>query len=155
MIELEPLCAIEAQVAPLIVLGATPDGERRVVPITGGRVDGRGPWSGRLSGTIVPGGTDWQFRRDDGALDLEVHYLLRLEDGALVEIRGNGYRHGPADVMERLAGGEDVDPALYYFRTMMRLRTAAPAWDALNRMLAIASARRLADRVLLDVYRIL
>ena len=37
-----------------------------------------------------------------------------------------GVRHGPPDVLAALARGEPVDPSLYYFRTSMRFRTAAP-----------------------------
>ena len=36
-------------------------------------------------------------------------------------------RHGPPEVLARLAKGEDVDPSLYYFRTVMRFETAHPA----------------------------
>ena len=155
MIELEPLCRIDALVGPLTVIGVTPDGERRVVPILGGTVEGEGAYRQRLRGEVVPGGADWQFHRTDGVLDLDVHYLLRLSDDALVEVRGNGYRHGPPEVMERLAKGEPVAAAEYYFRTVMRFRTAAAIHADLNRMLAVATASRAPERVRLSVFRVL
>jgi hypothetical protein len=54
--------------------------------------------------------------------------------------------------MERLARGEIVGRDEVYFRTAMRFTTGAPAWQHLNRMIAIAWGTREAARVLLDVY---
>jgi hypothetical protein len=36
----------------------------------------------------------------------------------------------------------------------MRFTTGAPAWDHLNRTMALASGQREAGRVVLDVYRV-
>ena len=57
-------------------------------------------------------------------------------------------------LIERLARGDSVDPALYYFRTVMRFETADPAVDWLNRILAIARGQREARAVRLDVYEV-
>lgn len=142
------LCRIECEVAPVVSLGAAPLGERRYVPLTGGQV------TGGLRGSVVPGGVDWQIARADGALDLHAHYVLALDDGSLVEVDSRGLRHGPADVMQRLAAGEAVDPAAYFFRTAVRLTTGAPAWLHLNRTMAIAVGAREAARVRLDLFEI-
>ena len=56
--------------------------------------------------------------------------------------------------MERLARGDSVDPALYYFRTAMRFETADPSVDWLNRILALARGAREARTVRLDVYEV-
>jgi hypothetical protein len=56
--------------------------------------------------------------------------------------------------MARLARGEAVPREAYYFRTVMRFQTGAPAWAHLNGLLALAVGRREASAVLLDVYRI-
>jgi len=146
---LAPMCRIVCNVEALVSLGEAPGGERRFVPLGGGSV--RGP---ELNGTIVPGGVDWQVRRADGTLEIEAHYALRLDDGALVEVRSSGLRHGPADVMARLARGEPVGRDEYFFRTLVRFSTGAPAHEALNRTMAIAVGSREAQRVVLDLYRI-
>ena len=57
-------------------------------------------------------------------------------------------------VLEQLARGDSVDPALYYFRTVMRFETADPAVDWLNRILALARGQREARSVRLDVYEV-
>jgi len=65
-----------------------------------------------------------------------------------------GLRHGPPEVIARLARGEPVHPALYYFRTVMRFETGEPDLDWMNRILAIAHGARLAQAVKLDVYEV-
>jgi hypothetical protein len=144
-----PMAQVRCEVGDVLTLGVGPQGERRVVPLLGGTVQGP-----ELSGEIVPGGTDWQVLRADGVLDIGAHYLIRSADGALVEVQSNGLRHGPTDVMARLARGESVDPAEYFFRTLMRFTTGHPAWLHLNKVMAVASGRREARLVVLDVWRL-
>ena len=66
-----------------------------------------------------------------------------------------GLRHGPPEVLERLARGDKVDPAQYYFRTAMRFETGDAELDWLNRILALARGERQARAVRLDVYEVL
>jgi len=137
-------------VGPVVSLGGpAKHGERRYVPLAGGSADGPG-----LQGTLVEGGVDWQVQRADGATDIAAHYVIRTADGALVEVQSEGLRHGPPEVMARLARGEPVAPNEYFFRTLMRFTTGAPAWLHLNKVLALAAGQRERDRVVLDVWRI-
>jgi hypothetical protein len=69
-------------------------------------------------------------------------------------VSSEGLRHGPAEVLDRLARGEHVDPSLYYFRTAMRFETSDPSADWLNRILAVARGQRQARSVQLDVYEV-
>lgn len=144
-----PMCQVRCEVEALVTLGSGPYGERRYVPLGGGSVEGP-----ELNGSLVPGGVDWQVARADGALDIGAHYVIRTVDGALVEVQSNGLRHGPPDVMARLARGEDVAPSEYFFRTLMRFTTGHPDWLHLNKVMAIACGRREARRVVLDVFRL-
>jgi hypothetical protein len=143
------MAQVRCDVGPLVSLGAAPLGERRYVPLLGGSVEGP-----ELNGEVVPGGIDWQIQRADGALQISAHYAIRTTDGALVEVQSDGLRHGPPEVMARLARGEAVDPAEYFFRTVMRFTTGHPAWLHLNKVMALARGRRDAQRVILDVWRI-
>ena len=140
---------VHCQVGALVTLGMGPHGERRFVPLGGGTV--RGP---ELNGTLVEGGIDWQVNRADGALDIAAHYVIRADDGGLIEVQSLGVRHGPPEVMARLARGEQVLPTEYYFRTAVRFTTGAPAWLHLNRVMALAVGQREARCVKLDFYRI-
>lgn len=144
-----PMTQIRCEVGAVVSLGNAPAGERRYVPLGFGSA--RGP---ELDGELVEGGIDWQLARSDGVLEIAAHYVIRTADGALVEIRSEGLRHGPAEVMERLARGEAVARDDYFFRTLIRFTTGAPAWQHLHRVMAIAVGQREARTVLLDVYRL-
>jgi hypothetical protein len=146
---LEPIFHARVAVAAPRSLGRVAGGERRIVDITGGEVSGP-----KLAGRILPGGADWQIVREDGTAVLEARYTIEAADGALVYVRNYGYRHGPAEVLARIANGEAVDPALYYFRTAPVFETAAPKYDWLNRTVTVCSALRTADRVILDFYAV-
>ncbi len=144
---LMPFTQIRCEVGPLQTLGAAPLGERRYVPLLGGSVTGPG-----LNGRIEPGGVDWQILRGDGVLEIAAHYVIRTADDALIEVRSEGLRHGPPEVMARLARGEAVPPEAYFFRTLVRLTSGAPAWSHLNRLMLIARGQRQQACVLLDLY---
>ena len=75
-------------------------------------------------------------------------------NGRLVEVCSVGLRHGPSEVMARLARGEAVPASACYFRTVVRLPTGAPQWLHLNKLLALAVGQREASAVKLDFYRL-
>lgn len=150
MLGTQPIFQIHAELAGITNLGRTPYGERRIIDILGGTVSGA-----RLNGRIVPGGADWQIIRSDGAADIQARYTIETDAGARILVSSEGLRHGPPDILARLARGEDVDPSLYYFRTVMRFETSDPAVDWLNRILALARGQRLPNTVRLDVYEVL
>jgi hypothetical protein len=149
MLELAPLMQIRVTLEPIRDLGDTPLGRRRIIGITGGSFSGA-----RLSGRVLPGGADWQLIRADGVAFLDARYTLETADGALIYVSNRGYRHGPAEVVARLARGEDVDPALYYMRTTPWFETAAPAYAWLNRIVCAGTGARRADRVELDFFEV-
>jgi hypothetical protein len=130
-------------------VGRTPVGERRIVEIVGGEVTGP-----KLTGTVLPGGADWQVVRDDGTTVLEARYTVQTEDGSLVYVQHAGFRYGPPDLPFRIARGEDVDPARYYFRTAPTFETSAPALAWLNRTVAVCTGMRTKDRAILDFYAV-
>lgn len=144
-----PMCQVRCEVGALVTLGPGPYGERRYVPLGGGTVQGP-----ELQGTLVEGGVDWQVARADGALDIGAHYVIRTPDGALVEVQSNGLRHGPPEVMARLARGEAVAAHEYFFRTLVRFTTGHPDWQHLNKVMAIAVGQREARLVILDFFRL-
>ena len=144
-----PIFTISAELAPVMNLGATPYGERRIIAITGGTVNGP-----KLQGHILPGGADWQIVRADGAADIQARYTIKTDAGACILVNSEGLRHGPPEVLAALARGDNVDPSLYYFRTVMRFETSDPAVDWLNRILALARGKREALAVRLDVYEV-
>jgi hypothetical protein len=132
-----------------VVVGDTPVGLKRVVPILGGTFSGP-----EMRGTIVPGGADWQYVRPDGVTVVEARYLLRTDDEVLIEVHNRGIRHGPAETMRRLAAGENVDPNEYYFRAAPVLTAPAGKYEWLNRNLFVCTGARYATAITLWIYRI-
>jgi hypothetical protein len=130
-------------------LGETPQGRRRIIPITGGKFAGA-----RLSGRVLAGGADWQVVRRDGVAELDARYTLQTSDGALIYVSNNGYRHGPEEVIRKLAAGETVDPGAYYMRTTPRFETADERYAWLNRMVFVASGARHASAVELEIFQV-
>lgn len=151
MIQTRHLFTLTADVPRIVDLGATPAGQRRIAHVTGGAFKGE-----RLSGTIhaAPGG-DWILVRPDGATVLDVRVTLETDDQQLIYMTYRGLRHGPAEVMARLAKGEAVDPASYYFRTTPVFETASPKYDWLNRIVSVASGRREKSGPVYEVYEVL
>jgi len=144
-----PFLRIEAKLEPVLDLGRTPYGERRIIPIVGGSFEGP-----RLRGRIIPGGADWQIIRADGVAELCARYALETHEGARILVRSDGLRHGPAEVVARLARGESVDPSRYYFRTTIRFETSSEELAWLNRILTVARGRREARAVNLEVFEV-
>lgn len=150
MLSNDPIMQIEADLEAPQLFGNTPYGERRVINITGGKVSGP-----RLRGKILPGGADWQIIRADGAADIFAKYTVQIDGGGFVLVTSAGLRHGPPEVIARLAKGETVPRDQYYFRTCVRFETGDPQADWLNRVLCIAVGAREKMKVKLDLFEVL
>jgi hypothetical protein len=145
----EPIFRIHAELADIRHFGSTPYGDRRVIDILGGLVEGP-----RLQGRILPG-ADWQIVCPNGVADLTARYGIETDAGARILVKSDGMRHGPAEVLAALARGEAIDPGRYYFRTVLRFETAHPSVDWLNRIIAIARGARDKNAVRLEVFEVL
>lgn len=133
-----------------ILIGETPDGARRIIPIfAGGRVEGP-----LIKGKLMGNAADWQLTRSDGVTVADAIYALETDDGVIIQIRNKGLRHGPPEVMQRLAAGEEVDPALYYFRTVPEFIAPAGRYDWLNRSVFVCAGARYAAGIKLWVWRV-
>jgi Protein of unknown function (DUF3237) len=141
---------ITALVGRVTSAGDTGAGERRIIPITGGEVRGR-----EVCGKVLAFGADFQIVRASGLIELEAKYALRTDDGAVIYVENRGLRFGPAELLQRLARGEAVDPALIYFRTAPRFETGSEKYRWLMQNLFVGSAARHADRVVIDVHQVL
>jgi uncharacterized protein DUF3237 len=144
------LFELDLEVAPTVSIGATPSGEIRLVPITGGTFEGS-----ELRGRILPGGADWQEARSDGTLEIRARYLLETDTGERIEVRSEGLRAAPPEVLALLARGEIVPANQYYFRTHVRLRTSVTRLAHLNDLLAVSMGQRMPKGVRLSVFAIL
>ncbi|MEZ5675488.1 MAG: DUF3237 domain-containing protein [Thalassovita sp.] len=144
---LRHVCDLYVDLDPIKELGPGQAGQRRIIPIIGGRVEGPA-----LNGRILNVGADWQTIWGNGVAELVARYAFETDDGAVIEIRNYGYRHGPAEVVAALARGEEVDPATYYMRTTAQLETGDPRYDWVNKTMFTGVGARLAGQVVISLY---
>lgn len=133
---LEYVFEIRVDVDPDLRIGRGADELLTFTPITGGTVSGSA-----LRGEVLAGGGDWAVKRS-GTAQLEARYLLRAEDGAVIDVMNRGYFRATAEVLARYERGENVpegDPGVY-FRTAPVFQTDAPQhrWLAGHQFVGLA-----------------
>jgi hypothetical protein len=97
---------LDAELDPPVDLGDTPQGHRRIIPLTHGHAAGPLFYAELLPAS----GADWQIVGASGSSAADIRYTLKTNSGALLYVHSQGVRHGDANVLARLAAGEDVDP---------------------------------------------
>ncbi|WP_437991745.1 DUF3237 domain-containing protein [Sorangium sp. So ce145] len=85
-----------------VSVGASKRGTRNIIPITGGTVTGGTLLSG-LSGTVLPGGADYQLIGSTTVLD--ARYALSSKDGEVIVVRNCGPFGALIPVFETRADG--------------------------------------------------
>jgi hypothetical protein len=148
--DLRHLCDLTVELGQPIELDQGRAGRRRIIPIIGGTVSGE-----RLNGRILNLGADWQTVFSDGSAELDTRYVFETDDGAIVDIRNFGYRHGPEEVLAALARGESVDPSRYYMRTHPRFETGDARYSWLNVLICVGTGAREAAAVRVSVFEVL
>jgi hypothetical protein len=139
---------LEATLGQPLDLGETPQGHRRIVPLSGGTFTGP-----ELRGTLLPGASaDWQIVLPDGTALGDIRYTLQTDAGELLYVQSRSVRHGSAEVLARLGRGEDVDASEYTFRTSTQIEAAAPDLDWLNKGVFISVGGRQTERVIYETY---
>ena len=78
---------------------------------------------------MLPGGGDWWVKRSGTTIELDAHYLIATDDGAVIDVINRGYyRAATAERLTRLMeDDEKIDPAELYDRTSPMFRTVTPA----------------------------
>jgi hypothetical protein len=150
-LDAQHIFSLVLELHPMIELGRTPAGGRRIFPVSGGHFEGE-----RLKGEVSPLiGSDLLLARGDGSFQQDVRLLLRTDDAALILMTYRGVRRASADVSARLARGESVEPNEYYLRTTPYFETAAEKYAWLNSIVAVASGARTPGGVAYEVFEIL
>ncbi|MGA1437055.1 MAG: DUF3237 domain-containing protein [Ilumatobacteraceae bacterium] len=147
--QLEFVAHVEVELASPMEFGGVLTGTRRVIPIIGGSIAGP-----LLNAQILDGGADWQIVAGDGTAIIDTRYTARTDDGSLIYLATSGYRHGPAEVLARVAAGEVVGRDEYYFRLIMQLESGGPGLEWLNNTVFVASAGRNAMSVVYDLFAV-
>lgn len=141
----------ELELDPTIDIGDVPIGHRLIGPVTGGSFEGPGLSDGpALKGEVLPGGGDWLFLRADGVAELDVRVTLRTEDGALIYMPYQGLLALPAEKMQRVLAGDEVQPD--YMTVSIRFETSAEQYAALNQVVAVGQGSIGPGKAYYDVF---
>ncbi len=115
----------KVKIASMIMVGESKYGTRRVIPITGGTFEGP-----KIKGEVLPGGEDWQLVRPDGDTELNARYLLKTDDGVVIQVINKVLMHTPKP-------GEGGQP---YTRSVIDLEApVASKYDYLNHAIYIGT----------------
>ncbi len=115
----------KVKVASMIMVGKSKYGTRRVIPITGGTFEGP-----KIKGEVLPGGEDWQLVRPDGDTELNARYLLKTDDGVVIQVINKVLMHTPKQ-------GEQGQP---YTRSVIDLEAPVDSkYDYLNHAIYIGT----------------
>lgn len=144
---LEYAFTVKATLLPPVEQGEVDGGRKRFIAITGGLVEGP-----LLTGTVLPGGGDWQTILPGGLTRVEARYFLKAADGTVIEITNPGVRTSSPEVIAKLSRGENVDPSAYYFRTTPSFGVAPGPHEWLRRHAFVARGIRRPDHVEIDFY---
>ncbi len=136
----------DATLTPAVEMGKTVEGQRRIIPITGGTV--RGP---KIQGELLNGGWDWNLSRTDGAGSVEAAYYMKTDDGVLIRIVNKGVG----------GGGPPPPPAAngerFFMFTHPEFEAPLGKYDWMNRAMFIATLGARKDShnaVLIRVFQI-
>lgn len=84
--ELEFVLELKVKLGQAFGVGQVTQGNRFVIPITGGTFEGPD-----IKGEVLPGGADYQMQNSDkGRTDLEAIYCIRTDDGVSIHVRNYG-----------------------------------------------------------------
>jgi len=105
------------------------------------------------------GGHDYQYVLPALAAKLDTRYLLKTADKtpAYIQIKTDGWRTGPPDVLQALNDplrADDVDPSTYKFRLYINMNTGDPRYNHVNTTMWVASGMRKGAKVIYDAYRL-
>jgi len=133
--------------------GLNSRGRRRIIPITGGTMQGP-----QLQGRVLQGGADFQLVVSETAADLDARYLIALDtpglEGEHLYVQNRALRRGSAEDIAKLVRGEVVDPAAIYFRCVPTFEVSSPKLAWLTESIFIGTGARHPDRVEISLYRV-
>ena len=88
-----PVLVATMKLEQIYDLGKTPYGQRKVFVVQGGEVSGA-----KITGSVMPGGLDFQLNFSNGAMEIEQLLVLRTSDGKYIYLRNAGTAANSSDV---------------------------------------------------------
>jgi hypothetical protein len=135
----KPVLQLYVKLADKISVGKTDDGERFIVPITGGHFIGKH----NIKGEVMSGGADWQVQRADGVKNITAIYSIKTDDGTVITVDNRG-------IVLR-------DGSSRYARTVPKFHAPEGKYDWLNKRMFTGSIESMkAPRaVIIRVYELM
>lgn len=130
-------------------LGVTPSGWRRMRELPSGTLIGP-----RINARVLTG-LDAFLRKGDNSMHSDVRLTIETDDGALIYLAYRGVRYGSPEVMKRIEANQPVGDDEYYLRNVPTFETASPAYEWLNRLIAVGVGRRMPNAVAYTFHEIL
>jgi len=133
-LQYEYLGTLTCGVGEAQVVGKTPKGVRRIMPLTGGRFEGP-----KLNGEVLPFGADWILIRSDGLIELDVRATIKTDDGEIIYAQYKGI----------------YDPSRKYFCTVPIFETSSEKYSWLNKSIYVGLGSAEPGKVIYKIYQII
>jgi Protein of unknown function (DUF3237) len=130
------------------IIGRTPAGLRRIVPVMGGQFSGE-----RLNGTVLPG-ADWVINRPDGVMVIDVRLTLKTADGASIYLTYQGRFLADPDAMARFAKGMLLSPSEYSLAIAAKFECGDERYAWLNNVVAVGTGEQTLTGPVYNIYEI-
>lgn len=148
--ELKHFATLKVEIDAPQEVGVSVHGERRVIPITGGSVEGHG-WQGK----VLQGGADFQLILTPRMTHLDAQYVIELENGELIFIQNKAIRVASADVTQKIKAGIAVAPEHIYFRCIPSFETSSPSMQWITERVFVGTGIRRPDLVELQIFEVM
>lgn len=148
--ELKHFASLRVEIAAPQEIGEAQFGTRRVIPITGGTVQGNG-WSGR----VLTGGADFQRIVSPRLAELDARYVLESDDGETIYVQNRALRAADPEVTQKIIDGIPVDPSEVYFKCTPIFETSAERFQWITERLFIGTGVRKPDCVEIDFFEVI
>jgi len=152
--ELKYSFSIEIEVDKPVMVNATAEGgKRQLISILEGKV------SGKITGTVLPGGIDSQIILPDGTCHLSARYGVQTDQGC-VYIENNGIRRIPAQWRDRLFDEDmsffnEIPQEAIYFKAVPKFEIYSESLRWMTESIFICTGQRTAQGVSLQFYELL
>lgn len=132
----------------MAIIGQTPAGLRRIVPVSGGHFSGD-----RLSGTVRPG-ADWVINRPDGVMVIDVRLTLKTADGASIYLTYQGRFLADPDAMGRFGKGMLLPNSEYSLAISAKFECGDERYAWLNNVIAVGTGEQTLTGPIYTIYEI-
>jgi hypothetical protein len=147
--QLEFLYHLHADLGQPVQIGDVARGQRMIVPVTAGTVEGS-----QINGKVLPGAADWLLIRTDGVGELDVRATIETNDGALLYLTYRGYVTNVPEIMPLWLQGQEVPRDSYYFAVTPYFETSSPQHAWLQRTVVVGTGSLVPGGVDYDVFAV-